>query len=65
MRSISRSDSQFRRFVDTTPVAHLINQIGAKSLDLAWQVAAFKNSTIQWESYDAELNALNVVHTRK
>lgn len=39
--------------------------IGAKSLDLAWQVDDFKRKCTGWEKYDRELNALNVTHTRK
>ena len=43
----------------------LLIQLGAKSLDLAWEVSDFKQHTTDWDSYDPELNALNVVHTRK
>jgi poly(A) polymerase len=45
--------------------AHLLMYLGAKSLDLTWQVSEFRNACTNWPKYDAELNALNVIHTRK
>jgi poly(A) polymerase len=45
--------------------AHLLIFLGAKSLDLAWQVGDFRNKCTVWDKYDNELNALNVTHTRK
>ncbi|PQE13180.1 Poly(A) polymerase protein [Rutstroemia sp. NJR-2017a BBW] len=39
-------------------------QEGAKSLDLSWQVEEFKKMCMNWEKYDADLNALSVIHTR-
>jgi hypothetical protein len=47
------------------PSAQPLIQIGAKSLDLAWEVNDFKTHTIDWEMFDDALNALCVVHTRK
>jgi poly(A) polymerase len=43
----------------------LLIRAGAKSLDLSWQVEEFKRICTSWDKYNQELNALNVMHTRK
>jgi hypothetical protein len=54
---------------DTTPVvlcnARLLITIGAKSLDLSFEVDSFKGRCMQWDKYNQDLMALNVVHTKK
>lgn len=47
------------------PDAQLLIHLGAKSLDLSFQVDDFKRKCTNWEKYDPELNALNVIHTKK
>jgi hypothetical protein len=39
--------------------------LGAKSLDLSYQVDDFKHRCLGWDKYDDNLNALNIIHTRK
>lgn len=39
--------------------------VGAKSLDISYPVAEFKRLVTTWANYDAELNSVRVVHTRK
>jgi hypothetical protein len=51
--------------IGTTFVANLLISLGAKSLDLQWQVEDFKKHTRDWELYDAEVNHLSVVNIRK
>lgn len=43
----------------------LITIIGAKSLDLSYQVDDFKHRCHGWDKYDDSLNALSVNHTKK
>ena len=45
--------------------APLLMMLGAKSLDLSYEVDKFKGRCVQWDKYDQELMALNVVHTKK
>lgn len=50
------------------PCVNLINGIGAKSLDLSYQVDSFKQLCMQWEKYKKELNHLShlsIQHVRK
>lgn len=55
----------FEAFHGPASAAHLLMYLGAKSLDLTWQVSEFRNACTIWPKYDAELNALNVIYTRK
>jgi hypothetical protein len=54
-----------RQKLEFAPDAQLLIYLGAKSLDLSFQVDDFKRKCTNWEKYDAELNALNVNHTRR
>jgi poly(A) polymerase Pap1 len=45
--------------------ARLLIYAGAKSLDLSFEVDKFKGRCMQWDKYDQDLMALNVVHTKK
>ena len=44
---------------------HLLTNLGAKSLDLSWQVDDFKNTCTSWDLYDSNVSALHVAHTKK
>ncbi|MCJ1335654.1 polynucleotide adenylyltransferase [Bachmanniomyces sp. S44760] len=35
-----------------------------KKLDISWQTKNFKDTCIGWANYNAELNSLNIIHTR-
>jgi hypothetical protein len=39
--------------------------LGAKSLDLSYQVDDFKRVCFGWDKHDKELNALHIGNTRK
>jgi len=54
--------------IPTSNDVHLLFQLttlGAKSLDLSWQIDEFKRKCVSWDKYDVELNALNFMHTKK
>jgi poly(A) polymerase Pap1 len=44
---------------------HLLIHLGAKSLDLSWQVDDFKRICHSWEKYNPELSALHIDHIRR
>lgn len=63
---IARIKTQrIRRALEIPSDAQLLIHLGAKSLDLSWQVDNFKRLCMGWEKHDPELNALNVIHTKK
>lgn len=48
--------------------ARAIDQTGARSLDLSYEVNEFKNICFSWEKYEKELQescAISVQHVRK
>jgi len=42
-----------------------MNLGGGKQLDISWQTQEFKKICFGWTQYNEELNALEIVHTRK
>lgn len=45
-----------------------VNNVGAKSLDLSYEVNEFKNLCFNWDKYNSELSdscAVSIQHVRK
>ncbi|GAP89994.1 putative poly polymerase [Rosellinia necatrix] len=60
----TQNGAQAKRMYTATFYIGLELAEGAKSLDLSYQVNAFKQMCSEWEKYSAELNCLSVQHVR-
>ncbi|KAI9829933.1 MAG: hypothetical protein M1819_005905 [Sarea resinae] len=57
-------EGQYIIYTTTYYVGIELAQGATKSLDISWQTKEFKDICTGWAQYNADLNSLNIVHTR-